>query len=121
MHDWAFKAGSYADCLGRTNKDAFWKFIDAVFNAQSDITAANADEKLKSLVTSSGGNAAEAAACAVKPDTKSRIDHSLALGKSVDVTGTPTLFINGRKISDIKNTPPDILKKLVDFAAQQGK
>jgi protein-disulfide isomerase len=121
MHDWAFKAGSYADCLGRSNKDAFWKFIDAVFNAQSDITAANADEKLKSLVTSSGGNAAEAAACAVKPDTKSRIDHSLALGKSVDVTGTPTLFINGRKISDIKNTPPDILKKLVDFAAQQGK
>ncbi len=119
MHDWAMKAASYADCLGRSNKDAFWKFVDAVFNAQSDITAANADEKLKGIATSSGGNADETAACAVKPDTKSRIDRSLALGKSVDVSGTPTLFINGRKIGDIKNTPPDILKKLVEFAGQK--
>jgi protein-disulfide isomerase len=70
-------------------------------------------------VTSSGANANEVSACAAKPDTKTRIDKSIALGKSVDVTGTPTLFINGRKIADIKGTPPDILKKLVDFAAQQ--
>jgi protein-disulfide isomerase len=119
MHDWAMKAASYADCLGRSNKDAHWKFVDEVFKQQSEITAANADEKLKAAVTSSGANANEVSACAAKPDTKTRIDKSIALGKSVDVTGTPTLFINGRKIADIKGTPPDILKKLVDFAAQQ--
>jgi protein-disulfide isomerase len=119
MHDWAFKAASYADCLGRSNKDAFWKFLDDVFKSQSEITSANADEKLRAAVTAAGGNADQVAACAAKPDTKTRIDQSIALGKSVDVTGTPTLFINGRKISNVTGTPPDILKKLVDFAAQQ--
>jgi protein-disulfide isomerase len=119
LHDWAMKAASYADCVGRSNKDAFWKFVDAVFKQQSEITAANADEKLKATVTSSGGNADEVAACAVKPETKTRIDKSIDLGKAVDVTGTPTLFINGRKIADVKGTPPEILKKLVEFAAQE--
>ena len=119
MHDWAFKASSYADCLGRSNKDAFWKFIDDVFKSQAEITVANADEKLKAAVTAAGGNADEVAACAIKPETKTRIDQSIALGKSVDVTGTPTLFINGRKIGNVAGTPNEILKKLVEFGAQQ--
>jgi protein-disulfide isomerase len=119
MHDWAFKAASYADCLGRTNKDAYWKFVDDVFKSQSEITAANADEKLKAAVTAAGGNADAVATCAVKPDTKNRVDQSIALGKSVDVTGTPTLFINGRKVSSITGTPYEVLKKLVEFGAQQ--
>jgi protein-disulfide isomerase len=118
MHDWAMKAASYADCLGRSNKDAYWKFVDEVFKQQAEITAANADEKLKAAVTSSGGNADEVSACAVKPETKTRIDKSIALGKAVNVTGTPTLFINGRKVEDVKGAA-EILKKLVDFAAQQ--
>ncbi len=119
MHDWAFKGASYADCLGRTNKDAYWKFIDDVFKSQSEITAANADEKLKAAVTAAGGSADAVASCAVKPDTKNRVDQSIALGKAVDVTGTPTLFINGRKVSSITGTPYEVLKKLVDFGAQQ--
>ncbi len=41
-------------------------------------------------------------ACALKPETKDHVDVSLALGKIVDVTSAPSLFINinGRKISD---------------------
>jgi hypothetical protein len=42
------------------------------------------------------------------------------------VNGTPTLFINGRKISNIGSTDSDgvpysVLKGLVEFAAKQGK
>jgi protein-disulfide isomerase len=47
------------------------------------------------------------------------VDASLALGKAVDVSSTPTLFINGRKIGNIGQIPADTLKGLVDFAAQQ--
>src|SRR5581483_7997843 len=35
-HDWAQKAAAYADCVGRSNNDAFWKFIGSVFESQSD-------------------------------------------------------------------------------------
>jgi len=120
-HDWAMKAASYADCIGQTNNAAFWKFTDAVYNAQSDITSANADEKLTGLADAAGVKGSEIAACAVKPDTKARVDTSLALGKSVGVTGTPTLFIAGRKVANLNAMPYEMLKSIVEFHAKEGK
>jgi len=114
-HDWAQKAASYADCVGRSNNDAFWKFIGSVFESQSDINAANADEKLKVLADAAGVKGADIAACAAKPETTSRVEHSVALGKAVDVNSTPTVFVNGRKIGSVAGLPYDILKKIVEF------
>ncbi len=120
-HDWAMKAASFADCVSQANSAAFWKYVDAVFNAQSDLTAANADQKLTELADGVGVKGSEMAACAARPDTKARIDNSIALGKSVGVTGTPTLFIGGRKIANVNETSYDILKEMVEFYAKEGK
>ncbi len=117
MHDWATKAAAYADCVSRSSNDAFWKFVESVYAAQSDITAANADEKLTALADSSGVKGSEIAACAAKPETESRVEKSEALGKALDVNSTPTLFVNGRKVPAV---PYDVLKKLVDFAAKEN-
>jgi protein-disulfide isomerase len=116
-HNWAGKAASYVDCIGRASNDAVWKFIQKTFEDQNNITEANADEKLKAIATASGANADDIAACAAKPETKTRIEASMALGKSVGVGGTPTLFINGQNVS--ANAPVDLLKKIVDFHVSQ--
>jgi protein-disulfide isomerase len=121
MHNWAAKGAAYADCVGRASNDAFWKFVAKTYETQSDIMADNADEKLTAIADGAGVKGSDIAACAAKPDTKARVDTSLALGKSVDVTGTPTLFINGRKIGNVGQVPANTLKGLVDFAAKQGK
>src|SRR5581483_2496077 len=97
-HDWAQKAATYADCIARQDNNAFWKFIESVYGSQTDITSATADEKLTALADKSGVKGAEIAACAAKPETTTRVEHSVALGKSLDVNSTPTLFINGREI-----------------------
>ena len=120
-HDWAAKAAGYADCIGRSSNDAFWKFIHSVYDAQKDITAANADEKLTALADQSGAKGADAAACAAKPETVGRVQSSVALGASLEVNGTPTLFVNGRKISNVGGLPYEILKGLTEFAAADGK
>ncbi len=117
MHDWAEKAADYVDCVGRASNDAVWKFIQKTFDDQANITASNADEKLKAIATASGANADEIAACAAKGDTIARVQTSLALGKSVGVSGTPTLFINGRNVPG--GAPVEVLKKIVDFEASQ--
>jgi protein-disulfide isomerase len=117
MHDWAAKAAAYADCVSRSSNDAFWKFISSVYAGQSDITAANADEKLTGLADGAGGKGAEIAACAAKPETTSRVEKSVALGKELNVDSTPTFYVNGRKIPAV---PYEVLKKLVDFAAQEN-
>jgi protein-disulfide isomerase len=119
MHNWAAKGAAYADCVGRASNDAFWKFVAKTYETQSDITAENADEKLTAIADGAGVKGADLAACAAKPDTKARVDASIALGKSVDVTGTPTVFINGRKIGNFDNRLLDVYKSLVEFAAKE--
>jgi protein-disulfide isomerase len=121
MHNWAAKGAAYADCVGLASNDAFWKFIAKTYETQADITAENADEKLTALADAAGVKGADIAACAATPATKSHVEASLALGRAVNVTGTPTLFINGRSIGNIANVPADTLKGLVDFAAKEGK
>jgi protein-disulfide isomerase len=120
MHNWSAKAANYADCVGRASNDAFWKFISKTYETQPDITSATADEKLTALADGAGVKGADIAACAAKPETKARVDASIALGKSVEVTGTPTLFINGRRVSNFDPHLSDIYKALVEFAAKPG-
>jgi protein-disulfide isomerase len=120
MHDWAMKAASYADCVGQSSADAFWKFVGSIYAAQSDITAANADEKLTAFADAAGAKGSDIAACAVKPETTTRVERSIALGKALDVNSTPTIFINGRKLS-AGGLPYEVLQKLVDFAAADHK
>src|SRR5213593_4562147 len=118
-HNWAQKGAYYADCVGRKSNDAFWKFMHSAFDSQADITPENADEKLTALADQAGVKGKEIAECAATADTAGRVQHSMVLGSSVDVSGTSTLFINGRKIGNVTNLPYDVLKGLVEFAAKQ--
>src|SRR2546430_1575803 len=68
-----------------------------------------------------GVKGSEVAKCSATAETAGRVQHSIALGASVDVSSTPTLFINGRKISNVSGVPYDLLKSLVEFASKQGK
>ena len=121
MHNWAAKGAYYADCVGRASNDAFWKFVSKTYETQSDITAENADEKLTALADGAGVKGSDMAACAAKPETQAHVDASIALGKKVDVSGTPTLYINGRKIGSFDARLTDVYKSLVEFAAKEGK
>lgn len=117
-HNWAEKAAEYGDCVGRASNEAFWKFVDGVFAAQEQITAENADEKLTGIADQSGVKGGDIAACAAKPETQSRVQASIELGKSLDVNSTPTLFLNGRPVG-VSGNNYDVLKQLVDFSATE--
>jgi len=122
MHNWAARGAAYADCVSRASNDAFWKFVSKTYEHQSDITKENVDEKLKGIADESGVKGADIAACADKPETKANVDASIKLGKEkdIDVTGTPTVFINGRKIGNFDQRLSDVYKNLADFASKEA-
>jgi protein-disulfide isomerase len=117
MHPWAMKAAEYADCVGRMNPPLFWKYVDAIFENQGSIAAATADDKLKEFATTLGLDPQKLSTCAADPQTGARVKKSMDLGASLNVTQTPTLFLNGRRVLGI--TPPEMpyekLKELVQF------
>lgn len=118
LHPWAGRASRYSDCLLRTkSNDAAWTFIGAVYAHQGEITESNVDEKLNRYITMSGGEPAAIAACAKAPETEERMKRGAELAQELGVTGTPTLFVNGRSISSINNASYDMLKAVVEFMA----
>jgi len=115
LHPWALKAAEYADCAAQSDKAAFWKYIDAIFESQNSIALATADDKLKELATSSGLDANKIAACAALPATEARVNKSKELGESLGINQTPSVFINGRLVLGISSIPEATLKSMVQF------
>jgi len=116
VHKWAMLGAKYVDCLGRQSNDAVWKFIATVYQHQGEVNEQNADQMLKAYVKDSGGNPEAVAACVANSDTEKRVRESMALGQKVNVTSTPTFFVDGRRIVGFGgNVPYDAVKEMVDF------
>ncbi len=121
-HPWAIKAAHYADCAGTVNKDAFWKFIDTVFENQGSIALATADDKLKEYAIASGLDGEKIAACAASQPTEDRVNKSIKLGQLLDVSSTPSIFVNGRLIPPLgtNGLNYDQLKAIVQFEIEHA-
>jgi protein-disulfide isomerase len=120
MHDWAMTAAKFAECVRKEKPEAFWQFAQSVYDDQEQITADNAPQRLRDLAAATGARPDAVAACAAEPSAFVQINDSMQLGKSLNVTGTPTLFINGRKIGTVNSMPYEQLKAIVEFEAEMA-
>jgi protein-disulfide isomerase len=119
LHPWAMEAASYLDCIYRTDNQAAVTFLDTIYEHQGEITKENATDKLKEYAQQAKADPAKIAECAATPATRERIEKGIGLGRALQVTGTPTLFVNGRPVSNVSGIPYDTLKALVEFEATQ--
>ncbi len=118
IHTESFKASTHAYCVAKAGgNDAFFKFSDALFDAQAGLTPATSDQTLKDAETKAGQDPAKIAACASTPAAKDAVDASVALGGKVGVNQTPTLFVNGRALP-ITGIPYPMLQKIIEFQAK---
>ncbi len=120
IHKWAFLGAKYVDCVSRENNENVWKFLTTVYEHQSEVNPDNAAAMLKGYAKEAGANPDAIAACVASPGTEKRIRTSMALGEKLNVTSTPTFFINGRKLTGFGNsTPYEVVKAIVDFNLNQ--
>jgi protein-disulfide isomerase len=119
IHPEAFKAAAYGVCVAKLSGDpAFFKFSDAAFAAQAELTPQSSDQALKDAVTKAGGDPAKVSACASSAEAKAAVNLSLELGTKLGVESTPWIFLNGRGLPAM-GVPYETLRTIIDFQAKE--
>jgi protein-disulfide isomerase len=98
IHPWAMSAAITGRCVLAQSSDAFWKFHDSVYDSQDLISPENAYTKLTEFAVQAGANEDKLKPCVADPKTQEAVRQSMAEGHALDVTSTPTTFVDGRRM-----------------------
>jgi protein-disulfide isomerase len=107
IHPWALRAAVDASCLSTQSTDAYWSYVDYLHSHGDDVTgpqrdpaksAATLDKLARDEGQRSKLDAAKLDACLAKQDDAT-VRASMREGEALNVDGTPTLFINGERLT----------------------
>jgi protein-disulfide isomerase len=98
LHPWAMTASIAAQCANQQDPASFWKIHDIIFDAQDVITPSNVWDKMTDFAGQLGLNVETFRACLANPDTPHEIEKTMTEGRELNISGTPTIFVNGRRI-----------------------
>jgi protein-disulfide isomerase len=112
IHPWAMTASLAGQCVNQQAPDYFWKIHDVIFDAQDVISPSNVWDKMSDFAGQLGLNIESFRACMTNPDTTHEIEKTMAEGHELNINGTPTVFVNGRRI-----VGPDeaLLEQYIEF------
>jgi protein-disulfide isomerase len=113
IHPWAKRAAIDSNCLAEQSNDAYWDFSDYVHANQKEISGPSRDlnaafARLEAAAVDAGKkhklDASILQSCLKsQPDTP--LNASVQEAESLGVSSTPTLFINGDKVSGALTEP----------------
>lgn len=92
--------GAY--CARKQSDDGFWKFHDKAFEKKltdGDGAVAQASAKVAEVAKEAGLDVKKIESCFDGDEAKKFVDATVAQLEAAGVSGTPTFFLNGRKVS----------------------
>src|ERR1700678_1223089 len=119
VHPWAHAAAVAGRCVYQQGDPAFWKFYDWIYQNQDDITGDNLNSKVLAWAGENSVDTVKLGQCLDTKATEPEVNRSIAEGRELGINGTPTLFINGRKIGGLMW--PDlqlVINKELEFVSQ---
>jgi protein-disulfide isomerase len=120
LHPWAKAAAIAGRCVFKQKPDAFWSYHDYVFGHQEAITPDNLKNQVMEWAKGDKEvDALQLGQCMDNKATEAEVDAEMAEGKALDISGTPTMFINGRRIPNTLDWPN--LKAIVDNEIEYQK
>lgn len=93
--------------LAAAEQGKFWEYHDEIFVNQSSLS----NQKYREIARDIGLNQEKFNKDFLRPSLRKKIEQDLADGKKAGVTGTPAIFINGRRV---KKRNFSSLKKMID-------
>lgn len=94
LHQRACAAAGAAICADKEGK--FWEYHDLLFAHQPKFS----EEQLKHYAENLRLNVQKFSECLIAEDTNNRLRRDLELGHQAMVNGTPTVFVNGRRVKE---------------------
>ncbi len=111
MHPNAMNASKAAVAAGKQGK--FWEMHDIMFKNNRELTY----DKLKEYAGQIGLDVARWEKDFASPEVQAQIDKEMAEGRAADVQGTPTFFVNGKRLG---NRSLEGFKQMIDEAKAKG-
>ncbi|MBI1816134.1 MAG: thioredoxin domain-containing protein [Deltaproteobacteria bacterium] len=105
MHPFAMDAAKASLAASRQGK--FWEMHDQLFANNKALQA----DKLKEYAQKIGLDAAKFEADMKSPEIQQQVQDEIKLGNDVGVTGTPTIFVNGKRLM---NRSPEGFRAMID-------
>ncbi len=103
-HTWAKQAAMLATCVAVLGKDDFWRLGEYLFAHQETLRPESVTkESLAFLRKNSAVDVRTVSACLDKGDYESTLKNDERLAKQLRVVATPTVFVNGRRVSPLRS------------------
>ncbi|MBI1786994.1 MAG: thioredoxin domain-containing protein [Acidobacteria bacterium] len=119
IHPWARPAAIAGRCVFKQNPGAFWDYHDWIFEHQAEVTADNLKSKVLEFAKGKEIDVLQLSRCLDTKATEAEVDKSVAESRALKVTGTPTLFVNGRRLPNQVGWPD--LRAIIDFEIEYQK
>jgi len=120
LHPWARAAAIASRCVYRQQAGAFWDYHDWIFSHQAEITPDNLKDKIMEWAKGQKDlDALQLNQCIDTKATDAEVQKDLDEGHALVITGTPTLFVNGRRIGQAIDWPN--LRAIVDYEIEYQK
>jgi len=122
MHEWARPAAIASQCAAQQDDEAFWTLHDAYFDNQSSLTTDNVMERSEAYLADASIDIATWKTCATDESSDAHteaaqtVSANMQAGESVNVTGTPSFFINGEQVQGARSV--DAFARRIEQAAQ---
>ena len=101
LHPWARSAAIAGRCVFRQEPAAFWKYFDWIYAHQPEITVENLKTKVMEFAkTEPDLDGMQFGRCLDSKATEAEVNASIAQGRDLNIHGTPTTFVNGRRLTD---------------------
>jgi predicted DsbA family dithiol-disulfide isomerase len=119
IHSWARAAAEGAACAQLQSSDAFWAVHDQLFRHQGEITSENVKQKLVEFAARINSLDQRAfQSCMDNELSLGLVFRDMNLAAANDVNATPTLFVNGHRISGVKDAAQ--LRGVIEDAAKEA-
>lgn len=105
FHDQALPAALASLAAGEQGK--FWEYHDELFLHQNSLS----NEKYFEIAQNMGLDLKMFSLDMMRPSIRKKVEQDISDAQKAGVTGTPTLFVNGRKV---KKRDFDAMSKLID-------